>query len=115
VKDNNGWHEFKEFPKYRENGTEDKDQEGWIDFNLNGMEDDKLNSDEDLNQDEDLNHDEINDTTLSALDPRAGKVDVVLPQLEVDYEALANKLYEASTGKQVKKRNRGLLCSLAQE
>jgi len=54
--------------------------------------------------------DEVN---AGPLDPRAGAVDVVLPQLEVDYNILAEKLTEAGGQKIVKKKNRGLLYTLA--
>jgi hypothetical protein len=65
---------------------------------------------DDLEKDEDVNQDEMKE---GPLDPRAGAVDVILPQLQVDYKALADKLYEAGGGKLVKKRNRGLLYTLA--
>lgn len=65
---------------------------------------------DDLENDEDVNQDEMKE---GPLDPRAGAVDVILPQLQIDYKALAEKLSEVGGGKLVKKRNRGLLYTLA--
>jgi hypothetical protein len=47
------------------------------------------------------------------LDPRAGAVDVVLPQLDVDYQDLIKCLTKAGGRKDVRGKNRKLLYQLA--
>lgn len=49
------------------------------------------------------------------LDPRAGAVDVVLPQLQVDYGKLVEKLVEFGGQKEVKLKNRRILYGLASQ
>lgn len=49
------------------------------------------------------------------MDPRAGAVDVVLPQLEVDYTKLYQKLIEFGGQKEIKLKNRRILYSLASQ
>jgi hypothetical protein len=46
-------------------------------------------------------------------DPRAGMVDVELPQLPVDYEQLAKKLLDLGSGPTVSKSNRDSLYMLS--
>lgn len=59
----------------------------------------------------DMELDMQNDT----LDPRAGAVDVILPQLDIDYDKLYKKLIEFGGQKDVKLKNRRLLYRLASE
>lgn len=56
---------------------------------------------------------EVFEVDNGPLDPRAGAVDVFLPQLQLDYSVLADKLTEAGGSKTVRKRNRGHLYCLA--
>ena len=46
-------------------------------------------------------------------DPRAGKVDVELPQLPINYEAMAQKLFDVGSGSGVSKSNRDTLYGLS--
>lgn len=72
-------------------------------------------SDEDNEEDGDdaTGEDEVFKVDNGPLDPRAGAVDVVLPQLPLDYSVLAEKLLEAGGSKLIKKRNRNKLYALA--
>ena len=49
------------------------------------------------------------------LDPRAGGVDVTLPQLDVDYAQLAETLMAAGAETSVRQKNRAALYRLAQQ
>lgn len=62
----------------------------------------------DVMPDDDVGEDDDDDEMLvenDAKDPRAGKVDVVLPQLQPDYEKLSNDLFTAGSGKTISKKN----------
>jgi len=65
--------------------------------------------DEDDEDDEDMELDE------SIKDPRAGKVDVILPQLQPDYEKLAEALFQAGSAKEVSKPKRDRLYRLTKQ
>lgn len=52
---------------------------------------------------------------MGPLDPRAGGIDVVLPQLNVDYTELADKLVQAGGQKSVRPKNRKLAYVLAKQ
>merc|ERR1711874_229982 len=49
---------------------------------------------------------------VSEADPRAGGVDVTLPQLKVDYQGLAELLFTVGSSNGVKKSNREILYKL---
>jgi len=49
----------------------------------------------------------------SAVDPRAGGIDVCLPQIQVDYQGLAQQLFDLGSGKGVRNANRELLYKLS--
>ena len=46
-------------------------------------------------------------------DPRAGRIDVVIPQLQVEYSKLSEDLFEMGSGEGVKKANRDILYRLS--
>jgi len=50
-----------------------------------------------------------------ALDPRAGQVDVVLPQLDIDYAALIDMLTAAASRENTKGRNKKIIFSLVRQ
>ena len=52
------------------------------------------------------NNDDEEDSFLDDADPRAGRGDVILPQIPLDYENVAKKLLEAGSKKEVGKINR---------
>lgn len=62
-----------------------------------------------------LQEDEFDEEASGELDPRAGAVDVVLPQLQVDYGKLVEKLVEFGGQKEVKLKNRRILYGLASQ
>merc|ERR1719309_1520628 len=53
-----------------------------------------------------------NEEEVSAADPRAGGVDVTLPQLKVDYQGLAEQLFSVGSSSGVKKSSREILYKL---
>ena len=68
-----------------------------------------MNGDGSGNEEDDL------EVSQGPLDPRAGAIDVILPQLEVDYEELIQKLIEAGGQKSTRGKNRKLLYGLARQ
>ena len=83
-------------------------------------EDDDVEDEMDQDDDDDgIMDDEEGDISLldgmSAQDPRAGRVDVTIPQLIVDYKALAEQLYEAGKDQKVKKAKRAKLYKLSKQ
>jgi hypothetical protein len=77
------------------------------------MGDADLNGDEDLEEDmEEEDGEEVMEDDL-AVDPRAGGVDVTLPQIQVDYQGLAKLLFDLGSGTDVRKANRELLYKLS--
>ena len=81
---------------------------------MKGFYDDENVSDEDEADEEDRLLDEELEN-MGPLDPRAGGVDVVLPQLKVDYSELAEKLVQAGGQKSVRPKNRKIAYSLAKQ
>jgi len=76
-------------------------------------DDDEIDEGDDASGDEENNviveddEDFLMDETVK--DPRAGKVDVVLPQLQPDFEKLADALFLAGSAKEVAKQQRDRL------
>lgn len=64
--------------------------------------------------DDDMEMEESN-FDWGAKDPRAGGVDVVLPQLSPDYNKLADMLFEAASGKTIRGKNRKALYDLVKK
>jgi len=64
---------------------------------------------------EEMHGDGENETEngVTVLDPRAGAIDVILPQLPIDYNELYEKLVQLGAQKEVKMRNRKLMYQLA--
>ncbi|CAL8101143.1 unnamed protein product [Orchesella dallaii] len=82
-------------------------------------EEEERNVEDDSNEDDEfLMNEADNDLEISEqngpLDPRAG-VDVILPQLDIDYEKLHEKLIAYGGQKDVKLKNRRILYSLASQ
>ena len=69
--------------------------------------DDDVSGDEENNVVVDDDEDYLMDESVK--DPRAGKVDVVLPQLQPDFEKLADALFLAGSAKEVSKQQRDRL------
>lgn len=76
----------------------------------NGHENGEEAMEEDGEEQEEEEEDSEDD---SAVDPRAGGVDVTLPQIQVDYQGLAQQLFDLGSGSDVRKANRELLYQLS--
>ncbi|KAF2356339.1 Nucleolar Nop52 [Trinorchestia longiramus] len=74
-------------------------------------EEEKEETDEgvDVEDEEEEMEDEEDEENQFPLDPRAGNVDVLLPQLRVDYEAIGSALYELVDSEDLYKKNRSKL------
>ena len=83
----------------------DDDEEEGTENGTNGVDNDDDDDDEDYEDIEEDDDDVKGILDDGAKDPRAGKVDVVLPQLQPDFEKLSGALFEAGSGKQVAKLN----------
>jgi len=80
------------------------------------MGDADFNGDEDLEEDMEEEKDDDEEEDIEddlAVDPRAGGVDVTLPQIQVDYQGLAKLLFDLGSGTDVRKANRELLYKLS--
>ncbi len=71
--------------------------------------------DEMASDDSDKEEEEDADDDNSPMDPRAGRVDVTIPQLMVDYEKLSDELFSAGSSKQVGQSQRKVLYRLAKQ
>jgi len=76
----------------------------------NGDEDEEEAMEEEDEEEQQAEEDGEDD---SAVDPRAGGVDVILPQIQVDYQGLAQQLFDLGSGSAVRKANRDLLYKLS--
>ncbi len=97
--------------------SDNEEESGDADATENGTNGDAVSGDDDDDDDyEDINDDD--DEMLvdeDAKDPRAGKVDVVLPQLQPNYEKLSGALFEAGSGKHVSRQNCDRLYRLSKQ
>lgn len=76
--------------------------------------DDEDIDDADEEPDEDMAEIEESNPDWGAKDPRAGGVDVVLPQLNLDYNKLADMLFKLASDKSVRSKNRKAMYHLVQ-
>lgn len=78
-------------------------------------EDEDLDNADDVDEpDEDMAEIEESNPDWGAKDPRAGGVDVVLPQLKLDYNKLADMLFKLGSDKSVRAKNRKAMYHLVQ-
>ena len=80
------------------------------------LEDEMLEEEEEQAEEIEEGSDDEEDMDFNApKDPRAGRVDVTIPQLMVDYEKLAEQLFQAGNDQKVWKKNRRKLYNLTKQ
>uniref|UniRef100_A0A2P2I453 Ribosomal RNA processing protein 1 homolog A-like n=1 Tax=Hirondellea gigas TaxID=1518452 RepID=A0A2P2I453_9CRUS len=87
-----------------ESADDDDEEEELEDESEDNEENDQDDDDADSEEDEEVH-----------LDPRAGKVDVVLPQLEVDYGEIGNALYTIMSTSGIRSKNRSKIRQLVKK
>lgn len=93
---------------------EEQEEEAAEDEEIEAGDEDGASDVEGEEHDEDIAEMEEPNLDWGAKDPRAGGVDVVLPQLKPDYNKLADMLFKQASGKEVRSKNRRGMYQLVQ-